>query len=830
MVNEYRLAVFHKDAAEKNDFTSLMVQAGYEPERIFSSIHELEQAYRKTSPYVIICHYTSSCSWEDLSELLSFCEHRSLPVIVADSSGKYPEPDEIEFNPNYYIRLPMAADVIKVHLSLALSSINREKVHESHKNKLQLAIQILELLNQQESFKNITSDILFIVKEYTGYDEVAIRVLDDEGFSFFESVNPEDTLSSRCEVACENENGTPPDSRCSSCICEIVLNKRQELKDYPFMTYGGSFWSNDLPETVEKYREVFKTMGLTNIDLNSKYRSLALIPLSAQDKVIGAMQICSRDRGTFTEEIIRFFERISVSIGITLSNKKMQIKLEESERLLTKSQNIAKVGSWVHKIGSDTYHMSAEAMNITGAPYNSISIEKLFEMVHEDDRAKLLSKRNKIREDFQPYSIDVRFVVKGKVKYVNVSAEPVFINGKFTELNGIIQDITDRTLAVLELEENRLFLDSILTGIQAAIVLVDPDTQTIVYSNATADKLLKKSTGPLMGKNCEQFICSTKDTPDTHTDYIITLDDNTFIPVSKSVLQVKWQGSLHHAIIFFDLTEKKMLERQLAIAQKMESIGQLAAGIAHEINTPIQYIGDNTHFIKDVMESFLKFYNAFEKTLEETDPVTRQKFDILKPMLEIDFIKAEVPLALEQTLEGIERVSSIVRAMKMFSHPGAEEQSIIDINNSVQNTVTVARNEWKYHAEVVLELSPDNPKILGNPVDFNQVLLNLLVNAAHAIKEANAGLNRKGTVTITTTIENGLAVIKVRDTGCGIPPSIADKVFDPFFTTKEVGKGTGQGLSICHTIITEKHGGQIYFESVVGEGTTFYIKIKATEA
>ncbi|QAR33808.1 PAS domain S-box protein [Geovibrio thiophilus] len=829
MVNEYKLAVF-TDAAGKNDFISLIREAGFEPDNIFSSVGEIERIFRKTLPYIIIYHYTSCSSKESLAEVLNFCEHRSLPVVVADSCGKYPIPGELEINPNYYIRLPMTADVLKVHLGLAFSAINREKLHESHKNKLQLAIQILELLNQQESFKNITSDILFIVKEYTGYDEVAIRVLDNEGFSFFESVNPEDTLSSRCEVASENEQGTPPDSRCSSCICEIVLNKRQELKGYPFMTYGGSFWSNDLPETVKEYNDIFASLGLLHIDLNSKYRSLALIPLSAQDKVIGAMQICSRDKGTFTEEIIRFFERISVSIGITLSNKKMQMKLEESERLLTKSQNIAKVGSWIHKIGTDTYHMSAEAMNITEFTTNFVALENLLKIVHEEDRSKLLERRDKSRQDFQPYSIDVRFVLRDSVKYVNISAEPVFINGKFTEINGIIQDITERTLAVLELDENRLFLDSILTGIQAAIVLVDPDTQTIVYSNSTADKLLKKGVGPLMGKNCEQFICSTRDTPDTHTDYIITLDDNTFIPVSKSVLKVRWKGKLHHAIIFFDLTEKKMLERQLAIAQKMESIGQLAAGVAHEINTPIQYIGDNTHFIKDVMESFLKFYSAFEATLEETDPVTKQKFDILKPMLEIDFIKEEVPLALEQTLEGIERVSSIVRAMKMFSHPGAEEQSIIDINISVQNTVTVARNEWKYDAEVVQELSPINPKILGNPVDFNQVLLNLLVNAAHAIKETNRETGSKGTITISTGIENGLAVIKVKDTGCGIPPSIADKVFDPFFTTKEVGKGTGQGLSICHTIITEKHGGQIYFESVAGEGTTFYIKIKATEA
>lgn len=829
MVKEYRLAVLSDNEAKTNDFLSLLGQAGHTPEKVFSSPDELEKTFRKTSPFVIIYYFTSDCSIVQLLEVLKFCDFNSIPVIIVDECGAYPE-TEIEVNPNYYIRLPMQPDVFKINLNLAFSAITREKLHESHKNKLQLAIQILELLNQQESFKNITSDILFIVKEYTGYDEVAIRVMDEEGFSFFESVNPEDTLSNQCDVLCGNETETPANSRCRSCICEVVLNKRDELKGLPFMTYGGSFWSNDLPGTVEQYKDIFKNIGLVNIDLNQSYRSLALIPLSAQDRVIGAMQICSHEEGTFTEDIIRFFERISVSIGITLSNKKMQMKLEESERLLSKSQNIAKVGSWIHKIGTEAYHISAEAMNITGFTNNTITLNQLMEIIHQDDRKKLLEKRSKSRNDAMPYSLDVRFIVEGKVKYINISAEPVLTNGKFTEINGIIQDITERTLSMLELEENRLFLDSILTGIQAAIVLVDPDTQTIVYSNATADKLLKKGNLPLTGKNCEQFICSTKDKADTHTDYIITLDDNTFIPVSKSVLQVRWQGKSHYAIIFFDLTEKKMLERQLAIAQKMESIGQLAAGIAHEINTPIQYIGDNTHFIKDVMESFLRFYTAFEETLNEVDPETRQKFEILKPMLEIDFIKEEVPLALEQTLEGIERVSSIVRAMKMFSHPGAEEQTIIDVNTSVQNTVTVARNEWKYDAEVQLNLSSLNPKILGNSVDFNQVLLNLLVNAAHAIKEANKDESKKGLITITTSIENGMAVIKVKDTGCGIPPSIADKVFDPFFTTKEVGKGTGQGLSICHTIIAEKHNGQIYFESAMGEGTTFYIKIKATEA
>jgi signal transduction histidine kinase len=297
------------------------------------------------------------------------------------------------------------------------------------------------------------------------------------------------------------------------------------------------------------------------------------------------------------------------------------------------------------------------------------------------------------------------------------------------------------------------------------------------------------------------------------------------------VLHVKWKGKLHYAIIFFDLTDRKILERQLAIAQKMESIGQLAAGIAHEINTPVQYIGDNTHFIKDVMEQFLDFYTAFEKLkiLAEEEGVGEKTFELLKNMeklIEIDFVKEEVPLAIDQTLEGVERVSTIVRAMKMFSHPGSDEQTIIDINTSVKNTVTVARNEWKYVADIVMDLDETNPKILGQPVDFNQVLLNLLVNAAHAIEDVNKGTDKKGTITITTSTEKDNAVVKIKDTGSGIPANIANKIFDPFFTTKEVGKGTGQGLSICHTVIRDKYGGQIYFDTVEKEGTTFIIKLK----
>jgi PAS domain S-box-containing protein len=646
-------------------------------------------------------------------------------------------------------------------------------------------------------------------------------------------VNPNDTLSKNCSlINVKNDESSLSSEKCKGCICEIVLKHPDTLRGYPFLTYGGSFWTNDLFKTVSEYGDVFKKIGMEEFDLNGKYNSIALIPLRSQDKMIGAMLICSESKDTFKEETIRFFERISVSIGITIANKEIKEKLEENERILSKSQKIAKIGSWVNKTGSKLYYLSDEGMSILGTENRVITIDDLLAVTHPDDRNKMNEKRAAGRETMSPYSYDVRFVdQKGELRYINVSAEPVYSDGVCVEFNGILQDITERTKVLLELEENKLFLDSILTGIQAAIVIADPEQKIVVYANSTAKKLLKADDDSLTGKSYDNFISGAEEQEETHSDYIITLQDNTLIPVVRSVLHVKWKGKLHYAIIFFDLTDRKILERQLAIAQKMESIGQLAAGIAHEINTPVQYIGDNTHFIKDVMEQFLDFYTAFEKLkiLAEEEGVGEKTFELLKNMeklIEIDFVKEEVPLAIDQTLEGVERVSTIVRAMKMFSHPGSDEQTIIDINTSVKNTVTVARNEWKYVADIVMDLDETNPKILGQPVDFNQVLLNLLVNAAHAIEDVNKGTDKKGTITITTSTEKDNAVVKIKDTGSGIPANIANKIFDPFFTTKEVGKGTGQGLSICHTVIRDKYGGQIYFDTVEKEGTTFIIKLK----
>jgi PAS domain S-box-containing protein len=280
-----------------------------------------------------------------------------------------------------------------------------------------------------------------------------------------------------------------------------------------------------------------------------------------------------------------------------------------------------------------------------------------------------------------------------------------------------------------------------------------------------------------------------------------------------------------------DITDRKLMETQLLQAQKLESIGQLAAGIAHEINTPTQYIGDNIRFLK---ESYADLYQAYQAVLlltkeAETAQVLPDALENLNAVLtdvDMDYLMEEIPLAVQQSLEGIERVSTIVRAMKEFSHPGSSEKTPTDINHAIENTLTVARNEWKYIAEVERDYAENLPLVPCLPGEFNQVILNLITNAAHAISKALSNEpGELGRIHIKTRKVNEMVEIQIADTGTGIPEKLRNKVFDPFFTTKEVGRGTGQGLTIAYNVIVEKHGGILTFETEVGKGTTFIIQL-----
>ena len=280
--------------------------------------------------------------------------------------------------------------------------------------------------------------------------------------------------------------------------------------------------------------------------------------------------------------------------------------------------------------------------------------------------------------------------------------------------------------------------------------------------------------------------------------------------------------------------EKEKMAARLLNAQKMESIGQLAAGIAHEINTPIQYIGSNMEFLQEACDDLLGIAETAAATIREVKKGSSpclQAVERLEQALDEadwDYLKEEIPEALEQSREGVVRVTSIVRAMKEFSHPGSGGVEPADINGLIETTVMVARNEWKYVAEVRLELDPSLPEVPCRRDEMGQVILNLLVNAANAIEERLKAEGRegdKGTIEIRTTDGPESVEIVVSDDGTGMGEEILDKIFDPFFTTKEVGRGTGQGLTIAYDIVVNRHGGTIEVSSEPGRGSRFVIRL-----
>lgn len=264
-----------------------------------------------------------------------------------------------------------------------------------------------------------------------------------------------------------------------------------------------------------------------------------------------------------------------------------------------------------------------------------------------------------------------------------------------------------------------------------------------------------------------------------------------------------------------EIHQRKELETQLVHAQKMEAVGQLASGIAHEINSPSQFANDNILFLKDAVEGFIA-------EIDQTDKAPDEK--------EILFLKENAPQAVEQAKEGIGRITTIVKSMKNFAYRDANsEKKPNDLNQAIRSTSVVATNEWKYHADMQLNLDENLPMVPCNIGEINQVVLNLIVNGAHAIRDRFED-GQKGTLVVSSKHypDADCAVISITDNGGGIPEKVQSRIFEPFFTTKEVGVGTGQGLAIAHNVIVKSHGGQIWFESKQGEGTTFHIKLLMT--
>lgn len=409
-------------------------------------------------------------------------------------------------------------------------------------------------------------------------------------------------------------------------------------------------------------------------------------------------------------------------------------------------------------------------------------------------------------------------------------------------------EVGERKQAETELSDAKEFLHAVLDNVPNPIFVKD-STGCYVLGNQALATVRGTTVEALIGKTRADFGGDEEEVrKNTDEDiWLIEMLDSKFVPeekitdvegnvhwyqTSKRTVAIGKNGARYLIGVSTDLTERKHMEAQLHHAQKMESIGQLAAGIAHEINTPTQYVGDNIRFIRESCQDLCKVGERYDALLKaaESGTVTGELLESVNAAVadsDLEYLISEVPIAIEQSLDGVSRIAKIVQSMKEFAHPGARERQAADLNRAIESTITVARNEWKYVADLETHFDETLPSVSCFLGEFNQVILNMVINAAHAIGDVvGDGAGGKGKIVITTTkADDQWAEIRVGDTGSGIPPEIRGRIFDPFFTTKQVGKGTGQGLAISHAVVVDKHGGQLSVESEQGKGTTFIIRL-----
>jgi two-component system, NtrC family, sensor kinase len=527
---------------------------------------------------------------------------------------------------------------------------------------------------------------------------------------------------------------------------------------------------------------------------------------------------------------------------------------ESDERFRLIAETIDEV-FWISDIEEEKIlYISPAYEHIWGYPRQKMYENRKFfrETLHPEDYERVIESLN-IQKTGQPYDLEYRIIRSdGSVRQIWDRGFPVRDgNGRVRIYVGIARDITTRRNTEKELQETKDYLKNIFNCIGDPVFVKDRQLKFLLVNDAmcafsrrhreemiglTIDDWMPKHHADLIREQ-EELVFNSGKASIAEEEVTVGKNNLRTVRANKALLKNK-HGEKQIVGVIRDITELRQAEQQrqqmqiqLQQAQKLEAIGQLAAGIAHEINTPTQYVGDNIHFLQDAFGDLQKALNSFGCLLQachngSVDPTLVADVETAVAQADLEYLADEIPKAISQSLAGLDRVATIVRAMKEFSHPGGDEKQNINLNHAIENTVMVCRNEWKYVSEVVTDLSQDLPLVPCLPADINQAILNLVVNAAHAIGDVtNGGMKSKGTIAIRTRRDGNCAEIRISDTGTGILEKNRSKIFTMFFTTKEPGKGTGQGLALCHAAIVGKHGGTIEFETEVGKGTTFIIRL-----
>jgi two-component system, NtrC family, sensor kinase len=593
---------------------------------------------------------------------------------------------------------------------------------------------------------------------------------------------------------------------------------------------------------LEKLANSFETIS------SSTYQGESL-PLH-QDNEIGAMA------KSFNRVLKNAVEKTNEMAEEIIERNKIQKKLAKSETQFKQlAEHIDEVLWLCSADGMKMHYVSPAYEKIYGR-----SVEDFYQDphvwlndIHVDDRAKVI--KNFAENGIKGNGFTTIFRIvrpDGEERIVCDTGFPIFDqDGNLYRIAGTVRDITEQKKTEERIQGLQRRYEYILHSAGEGIIGLDTEGKT-AFTNPAACLMLGWEKEDIIGKNLHEIAhhstvngssYDSEDCPiykafndgEVHKseDEVFWNKEGTSFPVEYVSTPIRdVNNNIAGAVVVFrDISRRKQMETELQMAQKLEAVGQLAAGIAHEINTPAQYVGDNIRFInegcKDIIEildNFKKLLNAAtDKTIN--DDLIKQVNNVIETA-DLDYLLEEMPLALNQSQEGIESISNIVRAMKEFSHPGSNDKDLVDINHIIENTITVTKNEWKYVSEIKLDLDKDLPSVPCYAQNIGQVFMNLIVNASHAIADViDSTKNELGTISIATRKVDDEVEIIITDSGKGIPEEIREKVFDPFFTTKGVGKGTGQGLAIARSAITDKHQGSIKCLSEVGKGTTFIIRL-----
>jgi len=537
----------------------------------------------------------------------------------------------------------------------------------------------------------------------------------------------------------------------------------------------------------------------------------------------------------------------SIARDITQRKQAEQALASSEEKFRQLAENISEV-FWMVSPAKEILYVSPAYEHVWGRSCESLYRNPMSwtESMHPDDAQKALeASEMQLRGE----NVDSTYRIRtpdGQERWIRDRAFPVRdASGQLTRIVGLAEDISERKLADERLRASEERYRELFENASDLVYTFDLDLnitslnrlaeQTVGYSR---DEALQMNLRQLLDPEQAQRLEGAIELVAVHAPTKIELDirakggQRLKLEVNPRLIYREGKPVGIQAIAR-DITGRDVAEIELRRAQKLESVGRLASGIAHEINTPIQFVGDNVRFLQDAfgeLRSLLKKFQELCKSTNEkrSGPEFACELDRIAAESDSDYLLQEIPKALAQTLDGVERVVTIVRAMKEFAHPESKGMAPADLNRALSNTLTVARNELKYVADVETDFGK-LPPVVCSVSDMNQVFLNLLVNAAHAIADVVKETGKKGKIRVSTSLDVVTAVIAISDTGAGIPESIRDRIFDPFFTTKEVGRGTGQGLALARSVV-DRHKGTLTFETELGRGTCFYVRLPIANA